>query len=339
MGSNAVDIVISTYKRGSRILPTINSIRASSHPHFTLWILDQSEDCQTEEAVAPILANDQRLRYLRMPLRGISATRNAGAALGTAPYILFTNDDCVVAKRWVEAMVCELRNPKNCLAFGRVLAGPLQSTDLPFSIGSQMVLALKESTVREVYRHDRFNLGFGHGHNMGARRDAFSRLGGFDEKLGAGTPFASWDDLDIGYRILRRGGQLVYTPEALLYHCHWLNWQGVQASYRNYGIGAGAAAAKYIRSGDPEARKILVRWFFDHGLRQILSGMFKRRSLDRIRVGFSQLYYPWLGIAASLPYAIDRRTTVYTAVRSNTGKYLLSTILRLVPLFKLLSLK
>jgi GT2 family glycosyltransferase len=306
MRDTAVDIVISTLDQSDQIGATIASIRQSQHTNFTLWVLDQSDDQLTEVVLQPHVNADPRVRYKRVRKRGIAATRNSGAVLGAAPHILFTNSDCTVDPAWVGAMSAALRDEETWLAFGRVLPGPRP----PGAAGHVTVLAIKDMERSEIYRGNRFELRFGHGHNMGARRDAFVRLGGFDELHGAGAPFGSWDDLDLGYRTLRRGGAIAYVPEGLAYHCHWLLWSSVWLQYRAYGIGVGAAVAKYLRCGDPAAWRIFARWIGYHGLRQIPAGIW-RRNIDRVRVGFSQLIYPWRGLALGFALPIDRRYDVY----------------------------
>ncbi len=314
-----VDVVISTYRRGCQIDRTIASICQSAHWNFNLWVFDQSENDLTEKCVARYVQVDPRVHYHRMPLRGLAPTRNVGSTFGSAPYILFTNDDCIVAPNWIEALIQEFRAPETWFVFGRVLPGDKpDSTEISPNVrhNEQVVLALKETPWREVYKNNRFNLAFGHGHNMAVRREHFQTLCGFDELLGAGGPLGSWDERDIGYRALRRGGQIVYTPDATVYHCHWQTWEGVQQSYRNYGIGTGAAVAKYMRSGDVGAIALFIEWLLSQGIRQTLSGAIKWRSMKKVLVGLSQLYYPWVGFAKGLRYPVDSASALY---RSNHG--------------------
>jgi len=308
MSHARADIIISTFQGSRSIDATVTSIRRSDFPDFTLWILDQSCDDRTAEVITPHIVADARIRYLRVPVRGIAATRNAAAAMGNAPYLLFINDDCIADPGWVGAMVDELCRNQAALVFGRVLAGPL---DGEHDGDKQMVLALKDWPQRVIYRGSRFKIDYGHGHNMAAPRPLFEQLGGFDEQLGAGAPFPAWDDLDIGYRVLAQGKTIVYTPEALVYHAHWIGWCGVRESYKRYGLGTGAAVGKYIRGGDLAALQLLLAWMLHKGLRQLLSGLLKRRSLERVRIGAEQLIYPLLGLARSLAYPVQQRLLVY----------------------------
>jgi GT2 family glycosyltransferase len=305
-----VDIIIPTRGRGKLIEETIASIRASEHRAFTLWVIDQSDDDATEQAVLPHAQADRRVQYLRVKPRGSSAARNSGAALGDAPYILFTDDDCRVAPDWLATMTRELADPKTWAVFGRIV--PDTDAHAPEDTAAPGIwLALKDCPTREEYSGNRFNLGFGHGASMGFRRDAYNRLGGFDELLGVGARFRSWPERDFGYRILARGGRIVYTPEALVYHRHWRTWDGIRNTLRNYAIGTGAAVGKYVRCGDWRAWFLLLEWMFDQGVRQMISGAVKWRSWQKIQAGWMQIIYPWVGLVTSWRVPVDCARVLY----------------------------
>jgi len=309
-----VDVVISTRGRGALIDATVASIRHSAHEDLLLWIVDQSDDETTEQAVAPHAAGDPRVRYLRSASRGISAGRNEGVAAGSAPYLVFTDDDCRVEPDWLGAMLAELEQAATWAVFGRVIPDETFHPEPPAGaspVSPALPLALKDAPSRKTYQGNRFDLGFGHGANMGLRRDRFEEIGGFDELLGVGGPLRSWNDRDLGYRILRRGGRIVYTPDALVHHRHWRGWEAVRHTYRNYAIGAGAAAGKYLRCGDPGGLYLLFEWLADQGVRQVASGLFKWRSGQKVQAGLLQLAYPWVGLVQGWRYPVDRERVLY----------------------------
>jgi GT2 family glycosyltransferase len=310
----SIDVIIATRGRGALIVPAIRTVLASSRNSFTLWIVDQSRDHLTEQVAAACAEGDPRLRYLRLDSQGVSIARNAGAAACSGDYLLFTDDDCRISPDWMAEMARELDSAENWAVFGRVLPdgeSPAGVRPGGKPVSSAIKIALKDSAERRVYRGDRYNLGFGHGASMGFRRERFEQVGGFDDTLGAGGVFRSWPERDIGYRMLARGGQMVYTPRALVYHRHWRDWDEVRRTYISYGIGAGAAAAKYARCGDRGAWRFIAEWMADQGLRQMLSGALKWRSRQKFEIGLLQLIYPWAGLAGGLRHPIDRRMCKY----------------------------
>lgn len=310
--SAPADIIIATRGRGVLIDGAIRSVLASDNPGFTLWIIDQSRDDKTQVTAEAI--NDPRIRYRRLTSAGVSIARNVGASLSSSPYLLFTDDDCRVCADWLSEMLNELADPGTWGIFGRVLPDELSRSEIrPGSrpVSPAIRLALKDSDTREVYQGNRFNLGFGHGASMGFRRECFEAVGGFDDTLGAGGRFRSWPERDLGYRMLARGGRLVYSPRPLVYHRHWRDWEEVRRTYRNYGIGAGAATIKYMRCGDRAAWRFLAEWIADQGLRQVASGALKWHSWQKMEIGLLQLVFPWVGLFKGMRFPIDRAAVKY----------------------------
>jgi GT2 family glycosyltransferase len=322
MPPHEVDIVIPTRDRGARIDRAIQSIRGSNHSTFDLWIVDQSDDDATEAAVSPHCQADRRVHYLRSRSRGSNLARSEGVTAGQAPYILFTDDDCTVEPGWVTAMASELSHRETSAVFGRVIPEDDFQPDLaPAQVVSPAIrLAVKDFPERQEYAGNRFRLDFGHGANMGLRRDAYQEVGGFDLLLGNGGPLRAWPERDIGYRILSRGGRIIYTPEAVVHHRQWREWSEVRRTFRNYAFGTGAAAGKYLRAGDWGGAYVLLQWLIDQGARQVASGILKWHSWQKIEVGLLQMIYPWVGLFHSLRYPVDRKTLVYREACARRGE-------------------
>jgi len=309
-----VDVVIPTRGRGALIDLTITSIRRGELEDFALWVVDQSDEDATQRATDQHIQVDSRVHHLRAAPRGSNFARNTGVAAGRAPYIAFTDDDCRVTADWLRVLTEELADPETWAVFGRIIPDEMHRPQMPPEItpvSASLPIALKDSPKRRVYQEHRFDLGFGHGASMGFRRDRLQQVGGFDPLLGVGARFRSWPERDIGYRILYQGGRVVYTPAALVYHRHWRGWDEIRRTYRNYAVGAGAAVGKYVRCGDHAAWYLLLEWVLDQGVRQVLSGVFKWRSWQKVQVGLMQLVYPWFGLAQSWRYPIDRERILY----------------------------
>ncbi|MBP1466126.1 glycosyltransferase [Candidatus Chloroploca sp. M-50] len=307
--SPPVDIIVPTRGRGELITTTIASIRTLRDVHFTLWVIDQSDDDRTEQCVRRHALEDPRICYRRTPTVGASTARNLGVSLGQAPFILFTDDDCYVHPAWASSMLAELRKPSIWAVFGRVLPATHGGENATVLRGG--TVAIKPVQEAQVYRGNRLDLSFGHGASMGVRRERMVQLGGFDELLGAGGPLHSWEDRDVGYRILAAGGQIAYTPAAVIYHRQWRDWDAIRRVFRGYAIGAGASASKYVRCGDPVGVAIFTEWMFSQGLRQAFSAILKWRSWPKLQVALEQFVYPWYGFVQGFRYPVDRTHCLY----------------------------
>lgn len=323
-----IDVVIATCNRQDLITNTLRSLQANTIQDFQAWIVDQSDDSATADVVQRFAAQDPRFVYIHSAVKGVNAARNIGIAAGVAPIVALTDDDCAVEKNWLEMLLSEYEAYPECVSlFGRIKPVSISETAVPpeqFQEIQRMQeilpMAAKDCPHHHMFGDNRFNLGFGHGANMSFRRSAFTTYGLFDEFLGAGAPLCSWPERDIGYRIMAAGGKILYSPNVLVYHAHWRNWPDVRNTFRNYAYGAGAAVNKYVRTGDWASLRLLSDWIIQMGFRQILSGLFKWQSWQKIYVGFLQLIYPWVGLWRSRQYSIDPTYRVYIGKKGQTGK-------------------
>lgn len=321
-----VSVVICTRNRNKRIVPTLESVAANTYLQFEVIIVDQSNNEITRDAVKPFLT-DPRFRYKKTSTVGLSKARNIGINEANGKIIAFTDDDCRVAEDWLEA-VCQAfeQNPSVTAVFGRIIPGELTNGLKSGTIVDQveakriqqvLPIAKKETLTQQLYKENRFDLGFGHGANMCFLKSSFSQFGEFDEFLGAGAVLGAWEDRDIGYRMLSEGGQILYSPEAIVYHDHWREWDEVKVSYKNYAIGTGTAVTKYMRSGDWGSIRLIFDWMAQLGIRQIASGIFKWQSWKKTYIGLTQLLYPWEGFIKGFKYSVDPEKKIYTKKKSD----------------------
>jgi hypothetical protein len=91
---------------------------------------------------------------------------------------------------------------------------------------------------------------------MAFRKDALSKIGKFDEALGAGTKTRGGDDLASFVDVIQAGYRVVYQPQALVWHLHRREETGIEKQAFNYGMGLGAYLGRTLKKY-PQARKQL----------------------------------------------------------------------------------
>jgi len=64
--------------------------------------------------------------------------------------------------------------------------------------------------------------GIGHGSSLSFHRVFFEKTGGCDLRFGAGALFKGCDDLEMLYRVLKSGYNIIYEPAAVVRHKHRL---------------------------------------------------------------------------------------------------------------------
>jgi cellulose synthase/poly-beta-1,6-N-acetylglucosamine synthase-like glycosyltransferase len=218
--------------------------------------------------------------------------------------VAFSDDDCLIEPGWVAALAAEFADPTVVGVFGRVIPKEARERD-----GTEV--CFKPDPERVVHRRRVAPWYVGHGANMAFRRAALEEIGGFDPFLGTGTSFGGFDDCDVVDRLLARGQHIVYSPSAVVYHQQGRSWAARRQTERDYGRGAGAAAAKCLRCGDAWGLSYLSIWVWQLGVRRVGAGILKWRSVKVTYLGYCQLVYPLLGFMESLRLRVDPRRRLY----------------------------
>jgi len=104
----------------------------------------------------------------------------------------------------------------------------------------------------------------GVGTNMAYRRIVFDEIGAFDTALDVGTPSGGAGDLDMFHRVLLAGGVIRYEPEALVWHQHRRDMEGLRRQLYQNGCGFGVFLIKRLREAHIRrgavARYAIGRW-------------------------------------------------------------------------------
>jgi glycosyltransferase involved in cell wall biosynthesis len=206
------------------------------------------------------LAHSSGVRFLRCDLPGASRARNAGWRAAGNDIVAFVDDDVRVTPDWAAG----------------VAAAFAAHPDVDFMTGTTDFLPGEEFTSRPVaikkdLEPQRFTAGaradlIGHGANLAVRRSALARVGGFDERLGPGTPLRAAEDLDLFDRLLAAGSDGRYEPAAAASHAQWRTRAELLALDWGYGIGSGARVAKLLRVDRPRAVVAARAFFWGWGL-------------------------------------------------------------------------
>jgi len=255
----SLSVVVCTRNRNAAVLDTIRHVRLGDDEEREIIVVDQSDDSRTREALRsePI---QSPVRYVHMPPLGLSAARNNGVRQARGEIILMTDDDCLPADNWLEAIQETFEAyPQVGLVFTNVLA-ERHDTRQGFVPAYYRSNAELVECVRRKHRAE------GIGASMAFRRSVWSAVEGFDELLGAGGRFQSAEETDFALRVLQSGFSICETPHTYVIHRGFRTWQQSPDLVRGYLRGIGATYAKHLRSGRFSAIYPLIhlflRWSF-----------------------------------------------------------------------------
>ena len=263
----SVSILICTRNRADVLTATLDSVvqAAAAGPDcaYQLIIIDNNSTDHTAATiqdwlkaghgpVSVISANESR--------PGLAAARNAALSHATGDLIVFTDDDCTMTPAYFHEVIASYGdNSVPTIRGGRVELGDPQ--DLPYTI--------KTDDEMEVLTLEMNPSGFINGCNMTMNREAFRRIGLFDERFGAGARFRSAEDTDYLYRALIAGVHVEYVPNMTVHHFHGRrHYDAIRKLYAGYHFGNGALYAKYLRSNPSIAKNFY--WDMRSGLKALM---------------------------------------------------------------------
>lgn len=195
-------VIICTRNGRKRIGKCLQAVSNMTDAAFETLVVDDGSNDGTAEFVAQ---NFPAVRLLRRPPGGLSASRNAGAAVSNGNILAFTDDDCEVDREWLTRL-------RRILADGRfAAAGGPNLAPRPRSWQEAVVCAAPGAPSHVMLDDEEAE----HlpGCNLAVTKEAFTAVGGFDPAF-----HTAGDDVDFCWRLRAAGFRLGFAPGAFVWH-------------------------------------------------------------------------------------------------------------------------
>ncbi len=200
----SVSIIIPTFNGASRICNCLEALIKQCHArNAELFVVDDGSTDNTAEIVRRYSA----VRLITQSNAGPAAARNRGAVQASGAILIFTDDDCVPANGWLEAMLEPFTYPEVVGAKG--VYRTCQN-----SLVARFVQIEYEDRYRRMARFPEID--FVDTYSAAFRREPFLEMNGYDPSF----PIACAEDVDLSYRMAMQGWKMRFVPEAVVYHTH-----------------------------------------------------------------------------------------------------------------------
>ncbi len=194
-----ISVIIITYKRHNDVLEAVHSV-LNQAGHFETIVIDNDPQ-STLYSLLPI-QND--LKYYRMrENRGVAGGRNAGIKHANGDVFLFLDDDAVMATENALLKIKKYLKEHGkigCLAFRieNYYSRQVNAKEFPHP-DSRLV----DKTMKVSY--------FLGGANA-IRKSVFDKTGPFMDLMYWG------EELELSFRMIKNGFEILYTPDIVVYH-------------------------------------------------------------------------------------------------------------------------
>lgn len=250
--SAKVSLVVCTRNRATQLIATLDSIMASDLlDSAEIIVVDNSSSDDTARAVGSHpLSQRKNFRLIVEERLGASHARNAGWRACSAEIVAFVDDDCYVGADYANCAVHAFKDDKVGFVGGRiVLHDPADLNVTTYDCAAGWTIAPGSLPEPGTFQSA----------NLLVRRAALVTVGGFNSKLGAGTPWGC-EDLDLVARLSAQGMWGVYDPCVVVRHHHQRRtWKDLEALRHLYARGRGAFYLERLLS-DGRRLRTLRRW-------------------------------------------------------------------------------
>jgi len=213
-----VSIICPTWNKLEFLKPMMESIERNTKWPFELIVVDNASDDGTQEYVlnSGLKMDGQYIR--NEDNKGFAIPNNQGAKVAKGNFICLLNNDTIVTKGWLTAMMKVFSEEKAVGMVGARLihpgSGTIQhagifehaSSKLPDHIYFKKPMNYAPAMIRKQY----FAVT---GACAITPKSLFNELGGFDERYWCG-----WEDMDYCQKVRAKGHRIYYEPKSLAYH-------------------------------------------------------------------------------------------------------------------------
>lgn len=200
-----VSLIVATRGRVGELDALFESLAAQDHAALEVILVDQNGD----DRLGPVIAAWQgrlSLRRERSARAHANHARNLGLALARGDIVGFPDDDCILPPGLLARVLAGFAADPSLA----ILTGPAASPEGGLGSGRWRAEAGPIDATNVWTSVIEFNLFL--------RRAVALAMGGFDERLGPGTPLGSTEGNDLVLRAIRAGHAARYEPAQRIVH-------------------------------------------------------------------------------------------------------------------------
>jgi len=220
-----VSIIIVNYNGKNHLEKCLKSIMKINYPNYEIIVVDNNS---TDDSIEFVKNTYPSIIIIKLEKNyGFAEPNNIGAKNAKGDLFLFLNNDTEVNPNFINEMVNVLQKDSEIAICQSLLLKPNgqvdSSGDFIDTLGRTFSSKDKANEVKKILS--------ARGASMMIRKESFWDLGGFDKKF-----FASYEDVDLGWRAWLWGYKIVLVPNSIVYHTGGQTVEKILPEIRFHGV-------------------------------------------------------------------------------------------------------
>lgn len=228
-----ISVIIPARNAQRTIKKCIDSVLNLNYPSFELIVVNDGSSDDTTK----ILAGYPQVKILDTPGVGPSQARNMALKQAQGEFVAFTDADCIVDSNWLRELLRGFEDER-VVGVGGIQRSPQDESifakqvhDFLSIFGFVAEYMQSANNICKTKHNPSCNVMY--------RASVLRELGGFREDLWPG------EDVELDYRINKKGYLLKFNPEAVVYHYRPANLGDFSKMMFRYGKAQGRLVRRY----------------------------------------------------------------------------------------------
>ena len=204
---NLVSIIIVNHSGLHFLKDCLESLKKTTYTNFEIILVDNNS---TDESKLFVFQNYPDVQIIELDQNlGFSVPNNRAAKIAKGEYLVFLNNDTKVTPEWLSELVFGLESHLDYSIGQSLLVLPDKTIDSSGDYIDEIGRAFSSTLVPK----DISPIFSARAACMIVKKSLFLDLGGFDE-----TYFASFEDVEFGWRAWKLGYKSAIFPKSVVYH-------------------------------------------------------------------------------------------------------------------------
>lgn len=211
-------VIIPAYNAKNTIAACLDAIKRGDYKgDYEIILVDDGSTDDTAE----IASRFEGVRVIKQNNAGPASARNRGAKEAQGDIIIFTDSDCAPERDWMNQMLGPFDLDPDVVGVKGAYKSRQQELAARF-------VQLEYEDKYDYMKHDKY-IDFIDTYSAAFKRPVFIEMNGYDTSF----PVACAEDIELSYRISKKGYKMVFNPSAVVYHIHPNRlWQYLKKKYK-----------------------------------------------------------------------------------------------------------